>query len=318
MATIVVIGATGHIGSFLTPRLASAGHKVVAISRGLREPYCSHPAWERVARHTVDRHQADEAGEFGGFIAGFSPDVVVDLICYTLESCRQLADALSGRVGHLLTCGSIWVHGPSVEVPTPEDAPYRPLCEYGRNKAAIERYLLHTPALGFQATVIHPGHISGPGWWPINPAGNLNPEVFAELARGDTLTLPNFGLETLHHVHAEDVASLFIRALERPAQSSGQAFHAVAPRALTLRGYAEAVAGWFGRTANLEFIPWERWRMTVSEEDAAITLNHLERSPNCSMEKARTVLDFIPQYSSLAAIRQALDWQRNETGWKPM
>ncbi len=317
MSRIVVIGATGHIGSFLVPRLAAAGHEVLVISRSLHEPYFTHPVWEHLVRHTVDRHQADEAGEFGRFVAGLRPDVVVDLICYSPDSCRQLADALSGRTRHLLTCGSIWVHGPSVEVPTPEEAPYRPLCEYGRNKAAIEQYLLQTPGLGFQATVIHPGHISGPGWWPINPAGNLNPEVFAKLACGDTLALPNFGLETLHHVHADDVASLFIRALERPEQSDGQAFHAVAPRALAMRGYAEAVAGWFGQTAHLEFLPWERWRMSVSEEDAAVTLNHLERSPNCSMEKAYKRLDFVPRFSSLETIRQALDWQRDVGGWRP-
>ena len=31
---IVVIGATGHIGTFLVPRLVERGHKVVALSRG--------------------------------------------------------------------------------------------------------------------------------------------------------------------------------------------------------------------------------------------------------------------------------------------
>jgi nucleoside-diphosphate-sugar epimerase len=33
---IVVIGGTGHIGSFLVPRLVRAGHEVVNISRGTR------------------------------------------------------------------------------------------------------------------------------------------------------------------------------------------------------------------------------------------------------------------------------------------
>ena len=31
---VVVVGATGHIGSYLVPRLVAAGHEVVAISRG--------------------------------------------------------------------------------------------------------------------------------------------------------------------------------------------------------------------------------------------------------------------------------------------
>jgi uncharacterized protein YbjT (DUF2867 family) len=36
---VVVIGGTGHIGSYLTPRLVAAGHDVVVLSRGERQPY---------------------------------------------------------------------------------------------------------------------------------------------------------------------------------------------------------------------------------------------------------------------------------------
>ncbi|GAG65857.1 unnamed protein product, partial [marine sediment metagenome] len=63
----------------------------------------------------------------------------------------------------------------------------------------------------FPATVLHPGHIVGEGWAPLNPAGHFNPEVFTKLARGRELVLPNLGLETVHHVHADDVAQVFIK-----------------------------------------------------------------------------------------------------------
>ena len=33
---IVVIGGSGHVGTFLIPRLVRAGHEVVSISRGQR------------------------------------------------------------------------------------------------------------------------------------------------------------------------------------------------------------------------------------------------------------------------------------------
>ncbi len=41
MVRVAIIGGTGHIGSFLTPRLVEAGHSVICISRGLKEPYRS-------------------------------------------------------------------------------------------------------------------------------------------------------------------------------------------------------------------------------------------------------------------------------------
>ena len=48
MSRIVVIGATGHVGSYLVPRLVRAGHEVVALSRGEREPYVPAPEWRSV------------------------------------------------------------------------------------------------------------------------------------------------------------------------------------------------------------------------------------------------------------------------------
>ena len=36
---VVVIGGTGHIGTYLSPQLVEAGHAVTCVSRGLREAY---------------------------------------------------------------------------------------------------------------------------------------------------------------------------------------------------------------------------------------------------------------------------------------
>lgn len=33
MSRVVVIGATGHIGTYLVPRLVDRGHEVIAVSR---------------------------------------------------------------------------------------------------------------------------------------------------------------------------------------------------------------------------------------------------------------------------------------------
>ena len=163
-------------------------------------------------------------------------------------------------------------------------------------------------ATAFPATLLHPGHIVGPGYNPLNPAGHFEPEVFAQLARGEALTLPNFGLETVHHVHAADVAQAFVQAMTHWSSSIGESFHTVSPAALTLRGYAEAVAGWFGKEATLNFLPWEEWRTTVSEKAAAATWEHISRSPNASIAKAQRMIDYQPRYSSLQAVREAVDW----------
>jgi nucleoside-diphosphate-sugar epimerase len=161
---------------------------------------------------------------------------------------------------------------------------------------------------GFPATVLHPGHIVGRGWVPLNPAGNFNSQVFAAMARGQTLTLPNLGLETVHHVHADDVAQGFVRALQARQASLGECFHIVSPAALSLRGYAERLFAWFGRPPALAFLPWEQWRRTVSEEDAGFTWDHIAHSPCCSIDKARRLLGYQPRYGSLEAVSESVQW----------
>lgn len=306
---VVVIGGTGHVGTYLVPRLVEAGHDVAVLSRGERRPYQSHAAWHAVESIRVDRAAEDRAGTFGQRVRDLRPDAVIDMICFDEPSARQLTEALRGETGHLLHCGTIWVHGPTVSAPTTEEQPRRPFGAYGCNKAAIEAYLIDQSRRGgVPTTILHPGHIVGPGWAPVNPAGHFNPRVFARLAQGDELTLPNIGMETVHHVHADDVAQAFMQALANRSVAVGESFHVVSPSALTLRGYAEAVAGWFGQPARLRFVPWEQWRADEDEDDAEATWSHIAHSPNCSIEKARRLLDYHPRYSSLQAVYESVDW----------
>jgi nucleoside-diphosphate-sugar epimerase len=306
---VAIIGGSGHVGTYLVPRLVDAGHEVVNVSRAQREPYRAHSAWNSVRRVNADREAEEAQGTFGQRVRDLEPEVVIDMICFTLESAQQLVESLRGGVGHFLHCGTIWSRGHSVEVPATEEMPRHPFGEYGIQKSAIQDYLLdQARRYGFPATVLQPGHIVGPGWIPINPAGNLDPDVFTRLARGEELALPNLGMETLHHVHADDIAQAFIQAMVNRSVSVGEAFHVVSPAALTLRGYAECVARWFGQTANLKFLPWEEWCKTVSDEHAAQTWDHIAHSPNASIAKAQRLLDYRPRYSSLQAIYESLEW----------
>src|SRR5215471_8466221 len=155
MSRVVVVGATGHIGSYLVPRVVA------------------------------DRQAEDAEGTFGARVAALRPDAVIDLICFTAASARQLLDALRPSRPLLVHCGTIWVHGPALQVPVTEDEPRTAYGEYGTGKAEIEA-LLHRETLagGVPAIVLHPGHISGPGWPVITPAGNLDPAVWTRLATG--------------------------------------------------------------------------------------------------------------------------------------
>ena len=308
MSRVVVIGATGHVGTYLVPRLVRAGWDVVALSRGEREPYHPAPEWRSVQRVAVDRDAEERAGTFGERIAAFEADSVIDMICFTAASARQLVDALRPARPLLIHCGTIWVHGPAAHVPITEDEPRTAYGEYGTGKAEIEALLRReTIAGGVPSVVLHPGHITGPGWEAITPAGNLDPDVWRRLATGEPLALPDLGLGVLHHVHADDVAQAFERALTRPA-AIGSSFHVVSEQAMTLRGLAAGVAGWFGREPVLELVDWAEFERRAGAQHAQATREHVGRSIAASIERARDVLGYRPRYTALDALHEALRW----------
>ena len=111
----------------------------------------------------------------------------------------------------------------------------------------------------------------------------------------------------LNHVHADDVAQAFELALSRPA-AAGASFHVVAAQAMTLRGLAAGVAGWFGREPVLEFVDWAEFGRQAGPEHAEATREHTFRGIAASIEKAGKTLGYAPRFSSLEALYEALTW----------
>jgi nucleoside-diphosphate-sugar epimerase len=300
---VVVIGGTGHIGTYLVPSLVGAGHEAVVVSRGSHQPYREDPHWQGVEMVVCDRRAAERDSQFGTIVAGLRPDAVVDLTCFTPEQARQLVEALDGQ--HVVQTGSVWAYGPSAVVPTTEDAAKHPYGSYGVDKLAVEHYLIGQDRV--RASVVHPGHISGPGWMPIGPAGNLDPAVIDSLRADGSCLLPDRGGETIHHVHAEDVAGLHQACLEQADAAVGESFNSVCTQALTLRGYAELVARHFGHEPKLEFVPWAEFEARVDPKEAVTTLEHIGRAPLFSMEKARRLLGFTPKHTVTDTVLESID-----------
>src|SRR4051812_25733868 len=223
MGRIVVIGATGHVGTYLVPRLVRAGHEVVAISRGEREPYVPAPEWRNVRRVVADRDAEDAAGTFGGRIAALAADAVIDMLCFTAESAQQLVDALRPTRPLLVHCGTIWVHGPVARVPVTETsrAPHTVSTGPARRRSRHRCTARPSPAacrawcciLGISAVRGRPSRRLAP--WTSTRGGGGPP---------GRRSPPGPRTRRPAHVQADDVAQAFERALTRPA-AIGPSFH---------------------------------------------------------------------------------------------
>ncbi|MFJ4715305.1 NAD-dependent epimerase/dehydratase family protein [Streptomyces sp. NPDC088785] len=171
MKTALVIGAAGQIGRPAVRALARDGWAVTAASLGGGRD----AGWpDEVRPVRLDR----EDGAAVAALVGDGVDLVVDLVAFTPEHGRQLAD-LAGRIGSavVVSSGSVYVDGrgrgfhtqeepdgwPEYPVPVPETwHTHDPSGDgYGPRKIRIERDLL---ALGerLPTTVLRASAVYGP------------------------------------------------------------------------------------------------------------------------------------------------------------
>ena len=163
---VVVIGGTGHIGTYLLAYVGRGWPRGdFHFARGAATvPRRARPGVE-IARVTLDRGAEEASGSFGCRVAELGAEVVIDLTCYQISSAEQLVETLRGRVGHFLHCGTIWVHGHSVVVPTKRERAARAFWRLRHPQGWPLRHTFwNRRATGFPATVLHPGHLVGPGW----------------------------------------------------------------------------------------------------------------------------------------------------------
>ena len=303
----IVIGAAGHIGTYLVPMLIKAGFETVAITRSMSEPYERDYAWSKAERILLDR---STDADFIDKLKTMKPDIIVDLVNFSIEDTKKMVDGFKGtNLSHYLYCSSCWAHGMAEVLPfAPDDLGKMPLDDYGKDKFASEMYLKEQYRVsGFPATIIMPGQISGPGWTIINPWGNTSMRVFQEIADGKEIYLPNFGMEIIHHVHGYDVAQVFFNAITHRNQALGESFDAEAESSITLYGYAKHLYAFFGHEPKIKFLGWKEWcEYEGNPEECEHTYFHIVRSGTFSIEKEKRLLEYSPKFTNLETIDLAV------------
>ena len=62
--------------------------------------------------------------------------------------------------------------------------------------------------------------------------------------------------------------------------------------------------------ARLRFVPFDEFSASLPEEHRDAAFQHIARSHSMSIEKGRRLLGYAPEYSSLAAVAEAVEWLR--------
>jgi nucleoside-diphosphate-sugar epimerase len=271
---VLVLGATGYIGSVVAERLAAGGHHVVALTRhGGRAGEVPGVGEVRRGDRTVPRSLRDAV----------TPDIdaVVDVTtpsgsaAIDTAATAALLEPLRGTGRAFVYTSGVWVLGPTGPEPADEDAPTRPI-ELVADRPAIEQQVLSAAATGVRSVVLRPGIAHGRG------AGI--PALLVEHARSHGHGRYVGGPVRWPMVHVEDLADLYPAALERAA--AGSLFHAVAEDAVPVTALAAAAARAAGVPGPVEEWPLAEARATLGGPFAdALALDQA-----CSGSRARRQL----------------------------
>jgi nucleoside-diphosphate-sugar epimerase len=244
---VFIVGATGYIGGTVAQRLLAEGHAVSGLARS-----------EDSAGALVDRGIAPVRGTLGDLdiladAAGAADSVINAASADDPFAALALVAALRGTGKRLIhTSGSSVVAdaaggehaGPVFSEDTPLDPhPAR------AGRVAIDRAILGSASHGVHAVVICPGLIYGEGRGAHRDSVQIPNLISAAKARGAGVHIGP-GENIWSNVHIDDIADLFLRALDRApagtfyfAESGEQSMKDTAAAISRLLGFGGATVG---------------------------------------------------------------------------
>jgi nucleoside-diphosphate-sugar epimerase len=296
----LVLGGSQFVGRRTVHELVSRGHEVTVLNRGKTETELP----PGVGRLVADRTDAES---MHAALAGKDWDVVFDVSGFIMvamnSSLSDLVDLLDGRVGAYVYTSSIMAYAPSGVFPWDERFPDTDEGPngYGGFKKACERTLLERHARnGFPASVVRPAAIYGPD----NNIYDMEMSCFLRLLRGLPLIVPHDGLVTASYGHVDDLCRVMVDMATHP-KAAGEIFNVTA-EAVTVNEYVAALADIVGRPADLVYMP-SRW-IGRTEKPAYSHLFGAAHHGILSIEKARRVLGFEPEFDFRSGHAQTFEW----------
>lgn len=316
MTRALVTGATGLLGGHLVSALLAAGVEVRAYVRPTSD--LRHLRTLPVEIVTSDDSGADAlrravAGiehvfHAAGYLSLSSPfDGVRNDSRYRLVNVeltgRLLAASLEAGVRRFVFASSPSVYALDVPVPTSEDAPLRPISDYGHSKLEAEELVRAFQARGLNSTVVRPCLLYGPGDRYFLPAA-------LRLVSLPILPLVNGGRNLLDLAYVQDVVELMLRA-SRAEAAVGRVYNAGPGAPTSLADLAAAYRRVTGRGPRIVAVsveaarrsaPLSRWLLArmVPGAQAFLTpagLDLMARDIHLDMSRARDELGYVPRFN---------------------
>jgi nucleoside-diphosphate-sugar epimerase len=232
----LVIGGTGVVGPGLVSALVRHGHDVTVLHRGVTEG----PLPDVARRIHCDVSTPDLVAmvRAGGY------DAIVDLCCYDEDDAARTV-AVGEGIDRVMVVSSVNAHGGPISKPLHEDAPLRPVSDYGRGKAGAERVLERAKERGtLSPTVVRLGACYRVG-------SHLDGQLYEDcywlgcMLRAEATVVADGGKAVWNVIHADDAGEAMCALLVNDA-AIGQTVLVGSAQRFTWWDYYAAIADGLG------------------------------------------------------------------------
>jgi nucleoside-diphosphate-sugar epimerase len=257
---VLVTGGAGFIGSHLVRRLIRDGHPVVVLTR---ETTDMHRIADVAPRLTVLRNDMSDERRLAGLLQELSPIGVFhcassnikqgvaapedELIRANVAGTIHLVNALRDvQYRFFVNCGSYLEYG-THDTPLKESDRCEPLEIYALTKLAGTLYCQAAARAAKKPIITF--RIFSP-YGPAMERGRLVDNVIRHALRNEdiSLTSPDVSRD---FIFVEDMADLYMEAMEKAEAHGGEVFNLASGKAVTLKEFAELVLRVTGSSSKL-------------------------------------------------------------------
>jgi len=309
MASYLVTGGAGFIGSHLAEELLRRGHRVRIVDNlvtGKRANLDVLRGVEFLEGDLAEAPIAEQAAAGMDYVLHQAAipsvprsvdDPVTSNRANITATLNVLVAARQAGVKRLVYAGSSSAYGETPTLPKREDMPTNPMSPYALQKLVGERYCqLFTQLYGFPAVTIRYFNVFGPRQDPGSPYSGVISRFTAALLDGQRPTIHGDGEQTRDFTYVANVVDGVLRACEAP-NVAGEVINVATGRRISLNELLHVLNRLSGVSAQALHKPQRAGDVRDSQAD---------------ISKAKLLLGYEPTVSLEDGLKRTLNWCRTQ------
>ncbi|MBZ5704919.1 MAG: SDR family oxidoreductase [Acidobacteriia bacterium] len=300
MATYLITGIAGFIGSALARAALAQGHRVRGIdnlSTGKRENLAE--ILPRIDFRQADlldlaaTHDACRGVDYVLHQAAIPsvPKSVLDPLgsnqANVDATVNLLVAARDAKVKRVIYAASSAAYGDTPTLPKREDMPPNPISPYAVAKLASEYYMIaFYRCYGLETVCLRYFNIFGPRQDPTSPYSGVLAKFITQMLQGEQPTIFGDGAQSRDFTYVDNAVDANLRACQAPAaEVAGKVFNIATGRRVDLNETFRALKKIIGYTGNVNYAPERPGDVKHSLADLSQAEKHLGYKPRVDFEE---------------------------------